>query len=222
MSDSNDGAVTSEIDPIRERSRPVKLHPPKFSDDVNPETARYHREIAEAIETESSKNWQTRREMERVDRMGVAVNRLTSSVDQWAQATKEMLAANGSAQTSLAVLSLQNQTIIGQLTAMSSKMDKAFDEIRKLETANYDNENAIELLKGGQGSLDGRIKSIEQKHEHTDKRITALETIRLVENSEQAGQQKLLTKGRVVGGVMYTVGVFVVAKWSWVTSLFHK
>ena len=222
MDDSNDGAVTGEIDPIRERSRPVKLHPPKFSEEIHPEIARYHREIADSFEAESSKNWQTRREMERVDRMGVAVNRLTSSVDQWAQATKEMLAANGSAQTSLAVLSLQNQTIIGQLTAMSSKMDKAFDEIRKLENANYENENQIELLKGGHGSLDGRIKSIEQKHEHTDKRIAALETIRLVENSEQAGQQKLLTKGRVVGGVMYTAGVFVVAKWSWVTSLFHK
>ncbi len=219
---SSDGTVSGEIDPARERSRPVKLHPPKFSDEVNQETARYHRDIAEAIEAESSKTWQMRREMERLDRVGVAVTRLTSSVDQWAHATKDMLASNSATQSSLATLSAQSQMIIGQLTAMAAKMDKAFDEIRKLENANYDNENAIELLKGGHGSLDGRIKSIEQKHEHVDKRIAALETIRLVESSEQVGQQKLLTKGRVVGGVAYTVGVFVVAKWAWVTSLFHK
>lgn len=210
----NDGAVAEQIDPIRERSRPVKLHPPKFSDAIDPETARYHRDIAEAIEAESSKNWQMRREMERVDRMGVAVTRLTSSVDQWAQSTKDMIAANGTTQASLAALSVQSKMILDLLTTMTIKMDKAFDEIRKLENANYDNENAIELLKGSHGTLDRRISSIEQRKELTDKRLAALETIQLVENSEKAGQEKLITRGKAVAGASVGAAVGIVSNWN--------
>lgn len=212
----------THIDEYQERSRPVTVHPPKFSPDVSPEMQHFARELTSSFNEEASKTWQMRREMERVDRIGSTVFRLTSLVDQWAADTQRLLVDNAKICTQLATLSERMLGLSSSVAQLASQTSKTLDELRRLENKTYDNENDISLLQALNAAMERRLKAFEESHALHGSRIAALETVRLVAASEQVGQQKLITKGRALGGLAYTVGVIVAAKWNWFVHLFQR
>ncbi len=215
-------AIPEPVDEYQERSRPVTVAPPKFSSSIPSELQHFAREISSSFNEEASKTWQMRREFERMDKIASSVNRLTSSVDFWAATTKELLGEYAKASSVIATLTERVSAMNSTMQQLHAYTHKALDGLNKLENKIYDNENDVSLLQALHSAMERRLSNFEASHSAHDERIKALETIKLVAASEAVGQQKLITKGRAVSGVAYTLGVVVAAKWSWVVSLFHR
>jgi chromosome segregation ATPase len=215
-------AIPDAVDEYQERSRPVTVAPPKFSSSIPSELQHFAHEIASSFNDEANKTWQMRREFERMDKIGTAVNRLASSVDFWAATTKELLSEYNKASTVLAMLTERVASMSSTIKQLHDYTHKTLDGLNKLENKIYDNENDVNLLQALHAAMERRLSNFEASHGAHDARIKALETIRLVANSEAAGATKLITKGRAVGGVAYTLGVVIAAKWAWFMSLMHR